>query len=234
MTSFLEEFLLEKMSKYTYVVLVQGGPQMGKSLFTWYLVNCLSMKKFGEAWDYEKYCARNLEEFVDMIDKFNERILVFEEASKDISIDRFYDDLNHFFNMIMQTQGYKHNLIFLVFPHSCAISNRQKYFINMGLEVVQRIEEQNCKATVVKPTVYKREFWKLEDHDIRYKWWGKSFIKYSEEDIKKSKEYTDWIISTLKCDVMKDIKCKIKRRKDREKALNNENFEYNGVIMLKN
>lgn len=211
--SFLENFLLEKMSKYTYVVLVQGPMQTGKSLFTWYLMNCLSKRRFNEPWDFKKYCARNLDEFIDLIDKYNGRLLVYEEASKDISIDRFYDDLNHFFNIIMQTQAYKHNLIFMVFPHSAAISNRQKYFINMGLEVERRIDEPECKATLVKPTIYKRDFWRLEEHDLKYKWWGKVFAKYTEKDIKDSEAYTDWLISTLKTDVMKEIKRKMRAKK---------------------
>lgn len=209
--SFLEDYILEKIKKFTLVVLVQGYMQMGKSTFTWYLMDCLSRKKFGIGWNYKKYCARNLEEFIDMIDKYDNSLIVFEEASKDISISKWYNDMNYFFNIIMQTQAYKHNLIVLVFPHSVSISKRQRYFINLGIEIIDRIDNAEMKATVFRPTLYKRRFWKLDENDLYYQYWNqRSYAKYTKEDLELANEYTTWLEITLKKEAMNDIKRKLK------------------------
>lgn len=214
MPTILEEYILNKIEKFTLVVLIQGYMQTGKSTFAYFLLNNLSMLKFKEKWDYKKYCARNLKEFIDMIDKYNNKLLVYEECSKDINIARWYNDLNLFFNIIMQTQAYKHNLVVLVFPHSASISKQQKYFINLGIEIVERIDTEDLKAVRFKPTIYKRNFWRLDDNDLRYKWWSMGFIKYSKypEILDEAREYTKWLEDTLKKDTMKDIKRRIARQ----------------------
>lgn len=213
MVTVLEEILLSKLGKFTYVVLVQGYMQMGKSTFVKFLCDKLSMQRFGCYWDHKKYCARNLEEFINLIDKYNDKIIVYEEASREIHVSRHYSDLNLFFNVLMQTQAYKHNLIFLVFPHSASISKQQRYFINLGLEVSDKIDEPDCKASVVRPTKYSRTFWKLDENDMRYKWWGKCYVRYDKdlEGLQRCKDYTTWLEETLKTDVMKDLQVKIKR-----------------------
>jgi hypothetical protein len=228
LASFLEEYILEKIKKFTLVMLVQGYMQMGKSTFTWYLMDSLSRKKFGVAWDYKKYCARSLEEFIDMIDKYNNKLIVFEEASKDISIQKWYNDMNFFFNVIMQTQAYKHNLVVLVFPHSASISKRQRYFINLGIEILERIDIQNCHATVFKPTIYKRRFWRLDENDLYYQYWNReSFVKYNKKDLKEAGKYTKWLEQTLKQDTMNDIKRMVKERNEKMNLKKQvENFKY--------
>lgn len=224
--SILEQYIMEKLKRFTLVMLVQGYMQMGKSTLVWYLMNDISEKMGKGEWNYKKFCARNLTEFIDMIDKYENELIVFEEASKDISIDTWYDNINHFFNVVMQTQAYKHNLVCLVFPHSASISNRQKYFIKLGLEVVDRIDTEDCHATVFRPTLYSRNFWRLDENDLHYKWWGSCFIKYTKDDLEKSKEYTKWL-EEMKQNTMISIKRRLKRAIDKT----NE-FDYQDIKLL--
>jgi hypothetical protein len=183
------------------------------------------MKKYKHEWDYKKFCARNLLEFIEMINKYDNELIVFEEASKDISIDTWFDELNHFFNIILQTQAYKHNLICMVFPHVASISNRQKYFIKLGLELIDKIDEPDCHATVFKPTIYTRNFWRLDENDLHYIWWARSnFIKYDNDDLNKAKDYTVWL-EGMKAATMEETLTKIrhfylKMQKKREKMEN--------------
>jgi hypothetical protein len=180
-------------------------------------MNCLSEKLFnGEKWDFEKYCARSIDEFISMIKKFDGKLIVYEEASKDISIDKFYDDINHAFNIIMQTQQYKKNLVCLVFPFSVSVSKRQRYFIKLGLEVEEKISDEETHATVFKPTIYTRSFWTLDENDLRYKWWGRGFVKYSKDDLLLSKSYTDWLIGK-KEEVLDEVQNDIRQSGERRK-----------------
>lgn len=200
--SVLEDYILARIAKFTLLMLVQGEPQMGKSLFTWYLLNNLSIYKFKEPWDYKKYCARNLVEFARMLKQYDNKLIVWEESAKDISIDELYSKFNHFFNILMQTQGYKHNLIAIVFPASMQVSKRQRYFIKLGVEIIDKIDEEGCHATKYKPTIYKRDFSKLDEDDLHRKWWkGRHWVKYSDEDLAQGREYTKWL-EDMKAKVM--------------------------------
>jgi hypothetical protein len=75
------------------------------------------------------------------------------------------------------------------------------------LTVLERIDEldTNTFATRYKPTIYYRDFWRLEEHDLKYLWWNAiHFAKYTKEDLEKTKEYTKWL-EEMKKDTMKDI-----------------------------
>jgi hypothetical protein len=218
--SILEEYILNKTKHFQLVIAVQGYMQMGKSTLVWFLMNKLSKLRGEGEWDFKKYCARDLTEFIDMIDKYEDKLLVYEEASKDISVNKWYDNLNYFFNIIMQTQAYKHNLVTLVFPHVAGISKRQRYFIKLGLEVTERIDTPELKATIFRPTIYTRYFYKLDENDIYYKWWGSCFVKWKEEDLIKAKEYTTWIEQTLKKNTMISIKRKLAKQQRKDDVQN--------------
>lgn len=221
--SVLEDYLLNNIRKYTLLVLIQGPMQSGKSTFCHWLVSRLHRKKYGTEWDYKKYCARNLEEFIDIVDRSNNQFIVYEEASKDITIQRHWNDMNLFFNIVMQTQAYKHNLIFLVFPHSASISKQQRYFVNLGIEIIQKVDQPLLKATIFKPTLYKRRFYKLDNNDLYYKYWcNRAHVVYSKKELTRSREYTKWIENTLKKDVMTDIKNRMKHKKEFKSIVNDD------------
>jgi len=209
----LIEYIFNKSKCYTITSLIQGETQKGKSTSAWKINDILSRRRFGEPWDWTKYCARSLEEFVDIFDKSENRFIVYEEASKDINVATWYDLMNKLFNILLQTQAYKHNSVMIVMPQSLGISKRQRRFINLGMEVVKKIDTEKLKATLLKPTIYKRTYWKLDEDDLRYVFLPMTYIKYTEEDLAKSREYTQWLIDTLKADVMADIKRQLKKIK---------------------
>jgi hypothetical protein len=205
-----EEYILKKIQSFTLVALLQAEMQMGKSTFAWYLMDDLSQQKFGKPWDFKRFCARNFEEFFNMMDKYDNELICYEEASKDISVEEWYSQLNQFFTRLIQTQAYKHNFYLLVFPNSLGISARQRRFIKLGMEIQQKIDEPDLKAVIVRPTIYKRTYWKLDEDDLQYIFIPTVYVKYTDEDLAKSKLYTDWLIDTLKKDVMSDTKQDLK------------------------
>lgn len=209
--SVLIDFLLNKSKCYTVTGIVQGETQKGKSTSAYTIMRMLHKKRYNEEWDYTKYCARSLEEFIDIFDKYDHKFILYEEASRDINVATWYDTMNKLFNILLQTQAYKHNLVLIVMPMSLGISKRQRRFITIGIEVIKKIDTEKVKATVLKPTIYKRTFWKLDDESLSYKFLPISYIRYKPEDLIKAKEYTEWLINTLKKDVMVDIKREIKR-----------------------
>lgn len=220
--SVLLDYLYNKSLTYTVSCLIQGETQKGKSTAAWYIAITLHKKRYNEKWDFNKYCARSLEEFIDIFDKYDHSFIVYEEASKDLDVARWYDTMNRLFNILLQTQAYKHNLVIIVMPMSLGISKRQRRFINIGIEVIKKIDTDRVKATVLKPTIYKRTFWKLDDEALSYKFLPITYIKYTKEEFEASREYTNWLIETLKKDVMNDIKRTIREITRKNKPLKEE------------
>lgn len=209
--SILIDYLDNTSKTHTVTALVQGGTQTGKSTSVYKICSILHKRRYKEKWDYKKYCARSLAEFVDYFDKYDNSFIVYEECSKDLDVADWYNTMNKIFNILLQTQAYKHNCVFLVMPMSLGISKRQRRFINVGLETIRKIDTEKCKATVLRPTIYKRTFWKLDDEALRYYFLPTILLRYSSEEFEESKEYTNWLIETLKKDTMKEIKHKLKK-----------------------
>jgi len=230
--SVLEEYLLNSIKKFTLIVIVQGQIQSGKSTLVYWLCQQLHRAKYKEEWNYKKYCARSLKEFIHILDNNNGKFLVYEESTSELNVQRHYSDKNLFFNVIMQTQGYKHNIIFLVFPHSKAISKQQRYFINLGIEILFKVDQPLLKGVVFKTTVYKRSFYKLDDDDIYYRYWCTAqTLTYNKQELKDAMQYTKWLEGSLKKDVMKRILKQIDKldlsQSERIKADIKENIKEN-------
>lgn len=215
--TFLEDYILEKTNNYTVIGITQGEPQIGKSTFNHFFMSNLHKLKYNEKWDKTRFCGRSLLEFSEIVKQYsNGYFITYEEPETDVSIDNWYDDFNHAFNLIVSTQGYKHNFYNLVLPASAQLSNRQRYFIKLGIEILTKIPE--LKRVVFRPTLYSRTFWRLDSNDLRYHFPPVSFIDYSEEDLKEAGEYTDWIVKTLKEPIMDEIIEKLRLKKE-DKAL---------------
>lgn len=222
--SVLEDYIYNRGLKTNLVILVQGETQSGKSTATQYLMDCLSLRKFGKLWDYTEFCAKSFETFMDMVDKYNDKLIVYEEASKDIDINTYWDNLNRFFNLILQTQGYKHNTYVLVMPSSLGISKRQRRYIKLGIEVMYRIDEPGLHATVIKPTIYKRTYWKLDYEKLSYKFPPISYIVYTPKDLARAREYTDYL-EGVKKDFMREIKREFRKQKKKAQRKAARSFE---------
>lgn len=199
----IESYLVNKSKSYAILGLIQGEMQIGKSTLLWMLANNISLLKDGVEWDYKKYCARSFNEFLDMVDRYDNKILAVEEAGRTFNISTWYDQVNKLMNLLITTQAYKHNIYILVLPCGLGLPNAHRRFVNIGIEVLKRWEALNMVS--FRATVYKRRYWKLIEDDIWYNWLPTVYHIYNGEELRKATEFTDWLIE-FKKDIMSEIK----------------------------
>lgn len=213
----LEDYLVFQSQTQPIFALIHGGVQKGKSTLFYTLANNISLLKsdYKEEWDYEKYCARSLDELMEMVRKYDGKVLGYEEAQREISTSTWYDKFAMLFALLMETQGYKKNLIFMVQPCGLTIPNRHRRMINIGIEVLKKNERK--KSVFFRNTVYDFQNWRLEESFIWYNHLlGFTRMTYTDEQLRKAKEYTNWLIKAKEIILENLI--------ERSKALNSLNF----------
>lgn len=191
----LEDYLVYQSQTMPIFALIHGGVQKGKSTLFYTLANNISLEKsdYKEEWDYEKYCARSLDELMEMVRKYDNKVLGYEEAQREINTNTWYDKFSQLFALLLETQGYKKNLIFMVQPCGMTIPNRHRRMINVGIEVLKKNEK--TKSVLFRNTVYDFQNWRLDESFIWYNHLlGFTRMTYDDEQLRKAKEYTNWLI----------------------------------------
>lgn len=213
----LEDYLIFQNETMPIFALIHGGVQKGKSTLFFTLANNITLIKsdYKEEWDYEKYCARSLDELMEMVQKYDNKVLGYEEAQREINTQNWYDKFSQLFGLLLETQGYKKNLIFMVQPCGLTIPNRHRRMINVGIEVLKKNER--TKSCLFRNTVYDFQNWRLDESFIWYNHLlGLNTITYNDEQIEKAKKYTNWLIKAKEI-IMADLV-------ERTKNLNNMSF----------
>ncbi len=205
------EYIFKKSLKQTLVVLIQGSTQTGKSTVLKTVADILSLMKKEEYWKHEKYCARNFDELINYVDDYENSIIAIEEAGFQLSSDEWQNVQNKLFNKILQTQAYKHNIIFIVLPYALGVAKAHRRIIDMGLTIKKRYDKP--PMTLVYPVVYQRVFWKLDETSDYPLFLPMMLIKYNKQQMKRAKNFTDKFLVDYKKSIMEQIKAKWNRKK---------------------
>jgi len=206
------KWLFNKSFKYSPVVICQGNPQIGKSSIVWKIANLISDLKYGKEWNYEEFCAKSFEEFIELVDKYDNEVLVVEEAGFQISAFEWQNLQNRLFNQILQTQAYKHNIYILVLPHAKGIAKAHRRMIDMSINVIKKLEKH--RINLIQATIYRKIYWKLEEAEYKPIFFPFIRVKFTKEELLKVKKYVDWLIGYKK-DIMSEIKQKAKLIKNK-------------------
>jgi len=205
-------YIIKRSNKYSPIIIFTGNTQIGKSTVSWYLANKIlqvknKIKKLTfDEWDYKKYSAQNLEEFVKMVDKYDNELLCIEEAGFQLDAKEWYSKENKIFNKILQTQAYKHNIYFIVLPYACGIAKDHRRMIDMLFWIKRKITQ--IKTSLIYPVLIRKQYWKLDETGYKPFFFPKILIKYNKKVMQKANEYTNWLIDYKKA-IMKDIKTQI-------------------------
>ncbi len=215
---FTLKYIFNKWFSRTLIVLIQGSTQTGKSTVLKAVCDTLYSYRYGVDWPHKLRCARSFDELIDYVDKYDNEILAIEEASFYLSSDEWQNIQNRLFSQINFTQAYKHNLIFLVLPHSKGIAKAHRRMIDMGLTVKKKIEGPR-PATLIYPLIYKRIYWKLEENAHWNLFLPQLLLRYSDEQMKRCKDFTDNFLVDYKKSIMEQIKTRWQRHKSKHTTL---------------
>lgn len=194
------EVILKKMKSYSPIIAVFGEPQSGKSTFAWLLANWLSLEANKEYWNWKKYCVRSVNEFVQMVDKYNNKVIVVEEASFQLSSRDWQTTTDKIFGKLIDTQGYKHNCYILTLPYALGTSTTVRRSLTYYFVII--------KKGTVGFNVVKHSYTNLENADSYHTFINRTGFGYFMEEnklFKYSNQYTDWI-KEFKMSIMKELK----------------------------
>jgi hypothetical protein len=199
---------------------VNSEGQSGKSTMVfWYANRIACVLKYGSAWqkhknewdlwDYKKYCTTDLEQFVQLYDESWGETLVLEEAAdQGMDTTSYFNMFSQTYARISRTQGVHLNRVFLVTP-----------FLNDLLKIHKRKITFIAGRFIKLDHIHKAIFgWRkvqantliLKEDNIECKWRKNITLNYSDEFLKASTEYTDWL-KLFKKDIMTSIKKDVKR-----------------------
>lgn len=204
-------FLIQKSKGYSLNLGYTGEMQSGKSTFSFWnfdeicrIKNILDPKNWTENfWDYEKYCARSFDQFCNLVDQNNHKVIVVEEAGFDYGNLDWFKLQSKLFNKIWQTQAYKRNIYGIVLPHMLSFGKAHRHMINFLFYVEAKIEHR--RISIVKPQYIKREYWKLKDDNLKQAFLNIITVQYSKDQLKRAKQYTNWL-EGFKKEIMESIK----------------------------
>lgn len=202
-------YIVQRSYKYSPIVIFTGNTQVGKSTVSWFLANKILATKENikkptfDEWDYKKFCCQDLDEFINAVDKYDDSLIVIEEAGFQLGSKEWYSKENIIFNKIMQTQAYKHNIYFIVLPYACGIAKDHRRMIDFLIWVKRKNTE--TKSSLCYPVLIKKQFWKLDESDYKPFFFPKIVIKYKDNVLQKANEYTTWLVDFKKI-ILENIK----------------------------
>lgn len=139
---------------FSPVILIVGKQRMGKTFtaLTWaYAVD----KNFNP----EKQMFFDILSFAKAMQKYNNKVLILDEAGIELDTYRYSDMRQRAFSHIVQSQAYKQNTLLLVLPHASDMAKCHRKYV----DALAVIYARGC-AIVYKPVI---RYWDMNDIDIK-------------------------------------------------------------------
>jgi len=115
------------------ICLIVGRQRIGKTSLGLRLAY-----EFDKNFDIESQFTFKILEFVKMYDKFENKILILDEAGVELDSFRAMEVRQRVLNHVIQTQAYKHNLVFFILPFASEIGKAHRKHVNVVIDVYKR------------------------------------------------------------------------------------------------
>jgi len=198
------DVLLKLTMKFSPTIAIIGETQVGKSSFLRFVAEEVSKRKFKKTWDYKKFCCRNFKEFIDVVDNNNNEVIAIEEAGFQNSKNEWYSLENRLMDTTLQTQAYKRNVYIFCLPRALSLASDIRSTLNMIFWVVAKNEKK--RKVLVYPQLLRKKFWSLDKKPFSQRFLNPIKKTYTLNEIKMLKEYTGWLETEYKTEIMEDIK----------------------------
>lgn len=130
----LYQFIRNKMKKKRdVVILVCGEQRNGKTFDAIFWANLID-KNF----DLRQQMVVNCDDFLDRFKKFKRRNIIYDEAGKDLDPMRAMSDINRAVAIVLQSQAYKGNIVWIITPFMDDIAPSSLKHIRCVVEMVGR------------------------------------------------------------------------------------------------
>lgn len=136
------------------IILVVGKQRMGKTCLSLTLASDIDPK-----YDPDKQMFFDVISFAKATQKYNNKVLILDEAGIELDTYRYNDVRQRAFSHIVQSQAYKQNTLFMVLPHSSDLARCHRKYVDALLVVPAR-----GRYIFYHPRV---DYWDMNEIDIR-------------------------------------------------------------------
>jgi len=133
--SVILEFAANKQSQgFSPIILICGEQRLGKTMLAFLMAWQLIKEKF----EVDKHYFTSVNEFALAFDKYNNKVLIYDEVGQELDPFRAMDKLNRAFSHIVQTQAFKTNILFVVLPFAIDFTKGHRKYVKAVIEVRKR------------------------------------------------------------------------------------------------
>lgn len=132
-------YLIDQVKRmYSPLVLICGKQRIGKSSFGLTLADILTWFFHNEYIDVTKFVFFDARKFLYTGVSVRRRIVIIDEASKDLSKSEWYTLLNQVVTKIIETQGDLNNIYIIILPHASRLATQHKIYIDLKIVMKRR------------------------------------------------------------------------------------------------
>jgi len=132
-------YLIDQVKrKFAPIVLVCGKQRIGKSSFALVLADVLTWFFHDRYIQVDKYVFFDARKFLQTGVTVRKRVMIIDEASKDLSKSEWYTLLNQVVTKIIETQGDLNNIYIIVLPHASRLATQHKIYVDMKIVMKRR------------------------------------------------------------------------------------------------
>lgn len=155
----------EKKNGFAPIVVFCGRQRSGKSLFAFTTAHELYPKTF----KFETHVVKDVEEFVKAYDKYDNDVIVLDEASDALYLYDWSSKFQKVFSIINDSQAYKMNTVFIVLPMVHKLGKLHRHDIDAVVEVTRRKAYNDVKQRWEKAVFYKYQKVMKRHNDLAMK-----------------------------------------------------------------
>ena len=123
---------------YGQFILICGKQRIGKSTTGLSLAYILTWILNNERFDVNKYVFFNALNFLKKTITVRRRVMIIDEASKDLTKSDWYTLLNQVLSKIIETQADLNNIFIVILPHASRLATQHKIYVNVKIVMERR------------------------------------------------------------------------------------------------
>jgi hypothetical protein len=132
-------YLLDQLLKgYSPIVLVCGRQRAGKSSFALMVAIIIHWIFYRKNYPIKEYVYFNAFDFIKKTISVTKKIVIIDEATKDLAKTEWYSIINQVVAKIIETQAYLTNIYIIVMPHASRLAPQHKIYIDLKIVMKYR------------------------------------------------------------------------------------------------
>lgn len=132
-------YLISQVKRdFAPIVLICGKQRIGKSMFGLSAADVITWFLYDEEFNVNRFVFFDANKFLKTVVTVRKRVVIIDEASKDLSKSEWFTLLNQVLSKIIETQGDLGNIYIIILPHASRLATQHKIYIDLKIVMTRR------------------------------------------------------------------------------------------------